>query len=270
MNNQAQYNSENAEVQGEGAGSPEDGVWIINPKNWSGMAGTFLERDFPVPLIRHHDTFYQWVGTKYDAVPEADIRQMVYRFLGSAYTMSKETDENGETVTVRRRFYADDRAVNKLLDALRSLVHVSETLRAPTWLPAAIDEQCKHDPRDLMACQNGLLDLKTGELLPHSPAFLSMNAVEYVYDPKAKASTWDKFVREVLPDEDARNTLQQEMGYLISNDTRHQKIFAHIGERRSGKGTIAYVLKLLIGPENVVNPTLENLKQHFGLASLID
>jgi len=59
------------------------------------------------------------------------------------------------------------------------------------------------------------------------------------------------------------------MGYLLTPDTRQQKILMLVGPKRSGKGTIARVLQRLLGPENVVAPTLASLATNFGLAPLI-
>jgi putative DNA primase/helicase len=100
----------------------------------------------------------------------------------------------------------------------------------------------EHKPSDLFPCANGLLDLKTGALLPHTPSFLTMNAVNYAFDLRATAPRWDQFLRQILPeDTDAQETLQEIFGYLLTSDTRQQKIFMLIGAPRSGKGTIARI-----------------------------
>ena len=44
------------------------------------------------------------------------------------------------------------------------------------------------------------------------------------------------------------------MGYLLTSDTRLQKILILVGPKRSGKGTIARVIRGLIGDENVDLP----------------
>jgi putative DNA primase/helicase len=59
------------------------------------------------------------------------------------------------------------------------------------------------------------------------------------------------------------------MGYLLTPDTTHQKILMLIGPKRSGRGTIARVIRGLIGPENVANPTLSGLATNFGCAPLL-
>ncbi|MFG2380324.1 hypothetical protein [Streptomyces avermitilis] len=42
-----------------------------------------------------------------------------------------------------------------------------------------------------------------------------------------------------------------------------------VGPSRSGKGTIARVLKELVGKENLAGPTLAGLGTNFGLSTLI-
>jgi putative DNA primase/helicase len=63
--------------------------------------------------------------------------------------------------------------------------------------------------------------------------------------------------------------LQELFGYLLTSDTRQQKVFLLVGPKRSGKGTIARILKTLLGTVNVAGPTLSGLGMNFGLAPLI-
>ena len=59
-------------------------------------------------------------------------------------------------------------------------------------------------------------------------------------------------------------------GYLLSGDTRAQKLFLFMGKSRSGKGTLARVLRRLIGVGNVIGFALESLDNDFGAEDLID
>ena len=63
--------------------------------------------------------------------------------------------------------------------------------------------------------------------------------------------------------------LQEWFGYCLTADTRQQKILMLIGPKRSGKGTIARVLRQVLGEENCCAPTLAGLGTNFGLWSLI-
>ena len=57
-------------------------------------------------------------------------------------------------------------------------------------------------------------------------------------------------------DAESISCLQEWFGYLLTPDTRQQKILMMVGPKRSGRGTIARVLKALAGSSTVVNPTL--------------
>src|SRR5262249_61592822 len=64
-------------------------------------------------------------------------------------------------------------------------------------------------------------------------------------------------------------TLQEWFGYCLLPDTSQQKILLAVGPKRSGKGTIARVLRGLVGIENTAGPTLAGLGTNFGLWPLL-
>ncbi len=224
------------------------------------------------PLIHYREMFYEWTGTHYLEVEDGAIRERIYEFLDNGFVRITEKDSEGTLLTAERPFRPTSRDVNQVIDALKARVRVSSDLQAPVWGPEASPEQRKHKAADILPCSNGLLDLTTTELLPHSDDFFSMNAVDYTFDAEAQAPLWEKFLEEILPgDIEAQQTIEEMLGYLLTADTTQQKAFALIGKRRSGKGTISRVLDgLLGGAANVAHPTMASLKTQFGLASLID
>jgi putative DNA primase/helicase len=116
---------------------------------------------------------------------------------------------------------------------------------------------------DLVACRNGVLHLVTRELQPHDPLFFTTNCLPLDYEATApKPKRWLQFLAEIWPedkdgyyDQEAEDTLQEIFGYLLTPDTRQQKIFLVIGPPRSGKGTIVHTLVRLLGEENCVFPS---------------
>jgi putative DNA primase/helicase len=119
--------------------------------------------------------------------------------------------------------------------------------RAPVWLGDA-----PVPANEIVACRNGLLDLPSGQLLPHTPEFFCHNVLDFDFDPTEPAPIhWLKFVSDLWPDDPgAIETVQEIFGLCLTSDTRYQKAFMLIGPRRSGKGTIARVLKELIGRDS--------------------
>jgi putative DNA primase/helicase len=151
-------------------------------------------------------------------------------------------------------------------------VYLDTKVSAPAWLEGATEEQRKLETKNIVSCSNGLLYLPTMALLAHTPKFFSHNSLEFPYDPDAKAPlVWHEFIGQLWPgDFDACDTLHEMFGYFLTGDTSQQKIFFIIGPRRSGKGTIAKVLRSLLGPHNCTAPTLAGIGETFGLQPLID
>src|SRR4029077_19956217 len=152
-------------------------------------------------------------------------------------------------------------------DALVAGIRLDHPTPPPFWLPPR-----EHYPDGLIACQNGLLDINTHTLLPHSPLFFCVNSLPFDFNPKAlPPQRWLALLDELWPnDQQSKCTLQEIFGVSLTSDTRHQKIFSIVGPTRSGKGTIGDTLSNLLGRENVASPTMASLGTQFGLAPLID
>jgi len=215
------------------------------------MARGLLKRR-GAPLIHLNDDYYIWSGGAYLAQEENTLRAEAYAYLESI------SAKPGKGM------------VSNVLDALCSLVHLERSKYTP---PCWTNDRAEPDPRQMLVCQNGLLHLPTGQLLPHSPEFLTHNALDYEFDPKAATPThWLEFLSQIWPaaeEADCIAALQQWFGYLLTPDTSQQKILVLVGPKRSGRGTIARVLTGLLGQHNVCAPRLSQFGANFGLQSLI-
>jgi putative DNA primase/helicase len=193
-------------------------------------------------------------------VDELAVRSRLYRFMEPA---KRWTDsEIPELVP----FKPTRAKVENALDALRAVCNLPASFAAPCWLKPQ-----GQDPLDLMACQNGLLHLPTRELLPSTPHLFTLNGINFAFDPKApRPEHWLRFLGELWPeDEQSIQALQEWIAYLLTPRTHFQKIFMIVGPRRSGKGTIGRVIRMLLGEHNVCGPTLANLSRQFGLNVLV-
>jgi putative DNA primase/helicase len=70
-----------------------------------------------------------------------------------------------------------------------------------------------------LACQNGVIDLKTGKLEPGKPADYIRTATPLDYDPNAECPRWEQFISEILPDQETAAYLHRLLGYGISGLT---------------------------------------------------
>lgn len=210
-------------------------------------------------LLAHHGgDWHHWTGTCWPPLSDTALDNNLYDYFNDAVY---ETDKGIKPFQPSRSKVAD------LVHAMRAVCPVDETVVAPAWL----DGRTTPPASEIIACRNGLLHWPTRTLTPHDPTFWTHHSVPFDYDPRAPTPTaWCAFLNDLWGDDgQSIDCLQEMFGYLLSGDTSLQKLFAVVGPKRSGKGTIARVLTALIGHANVTGPSLSAFAQQFGLQPLV-
>jgi len=238
------------------------GEIVLDHSNPLDHARKFLESLYAVEggvkIVHYAQEFFVYTGTHYTFIEEATVRSQVYKFLDKC----QKQDKKGNLIP----FNANPAAVNAVIDALKSIVHLANDPngKPPVWL----DGYAKSNPpaHKLVSMQNGLFQMDELVLFPHSLGFFTYNSLPFEYNPDAKCPHWLKFLDDVWgQDQQSIELLQEYFGYILSGDTKQQKFLNIIGPRRSGKGTINRVLTDLLGQANVVSPQMEELCDTFGL-----
>jgi putative DNA primase/helicase len=210
---------------------------------------------------------YMFDGRCYPETETAAVRADVWEAQANGKRWHTPPGKNADPVLVPCK--PTSATVNNMLDALQAITHVPKTQQAPCWL-----EQKPSDPpaSEVTVVQNGILHIPPRRIYPLTPRLFTHNALGFRYDPNRvpEPRLWLQFLREIF-DEDAERiaVLQEIMGYLLTPDTRQQKAFLIVGPTRSGKGTIARIIRALLGEANVCGPTLASLSGAFGLQLLI-
>ena len=102
---------------------------------------------------------------------------------------------------------------------------------------------------NLICCNNGTVDVMTGELLEHSPDHELLYRLDIDYDPNAECPTYDEHIRRtLLDDEQAIAIFDEFVGYTMIPDNRYQKALYLIGEGGSGKSTLLKVVLSIHDP----------------------
>jgi len=129
-------------------------------------------------------------------------------------------------------------------------------------------------PAQLFPVQNGCVDFTSKgypKLVPHDAGFFNLAAADYDFEPNAGCETWLEFLHDLWPDSSFEKQLLREwFGYCLLSDMSQHKILTITGPRRSGKSTIARVLRELLGPSTVASPKIRTLNSEFGLWGLLD
>jgi hypothetical protein len=199
-------------------------------------------------LRRWRGDFYRWDPTVGCYVQQSDeqIDADLYRKMG----LTKRSDVG---------------------DVRHALIAVDDVLIDHAELGTWLDSDHEEKPLEVAACRNGILHLPTRELTPATPRYFATTALGVAFEPApTPPRVWLHFLKQLWPhDEESIALLQEWMGYLLTPDTRLQKILLLIGPKRSGKGTIARTISALLGAGSVASPTLASLGANFGLWPLI-
>jgi P4 family phage/plasmid primase-like protien len=127
------------------------------------------------------------------------------------------------------------------IDAMLGYAAVEQDV---TVYPEALDA----DPL-LYNCENGVLDLRTGELLPHERFYLMTKLAPVVYDPDARSELWEDFLDAATNgNREVQAFLRRAVGYTLTGDTGAEKFFFLHGPPRTGKSTFIDAIKAMMGP----------------------
>lgn len=149
------------------------------------------------------------------------------------------------------------------------------------WTPAAANDVMKWaadnapelweaPPLDRLNVLNGILDISTGELEPHTPDFLSPIQINAAWQPGVECPHIDRFVQKVFPS-DAGELFYQLAGLYALPDTRYQKAVMLLGSGSNGKSVALALLQEFLGHRNVSALPLHELAENpYAAAELQD
>ena len=142
--------------------------------------------------------------------------------------------------------------------ALTKMVKVARTLPGIALEGSGLDA----DPW-LFNVQNGTLNLKTGELHPHSRDDYITKIAPVTYDPDAKAERWSRFLPEIFRgDEDLIVYLQRLFGYCLTGAVTEQVFPIFWGEGQNGKSKlIEAAIPAVMGKDYMVRLTPASLME---------
>lgn len=105
--------------------------------------------------------------------------------------------------------------------------------------------------RGMLCFQNGVVDCCERErvLLEPSSSLAVFSVLPYAYDPDARCPMFERFLKEVLPDEGSRMCLQELMGsmFLDRGKMKIEKMGLLWGTGANGKSVFAETMKGVIG-----------------------
>lgn len=125
-------------------------------------------------------------------------------------------------------------------------------------------------PEALINVNNGVIDVKTGALLPHSYKYLFKYCAPVDFSHSAECPRWEKFLDEVFEgNKDLVDLSQRLFGYILLGGRPFlHKAFVLYGGGRNGKSTFLDVLRAVIGYESYSTVSMSKLDKEFSLVNI--
>ncbi|MCL4561928.1 MAG: phage/plasmid primase, P4 family [Chloroflexi bacterium] len=150
------------------------------------------------------------------------------------------------------------RPTQSLCDSVREMARTLISVPAEKW-----DSNV-----DLIPCKNGVYDLTTLKLLPHTPENYLTSKLDYDYDPLASCPNYLHALQTTIPD--AINLLQEYAGLSLTTDTRYETALFLYGPPASGKSTAILGIQTMLGKQRASVLGLGDIKKsRFALSNLV-
>ncbi len=112
-------------------------------------------------------------------------------------------------------------------------------------------------PDPVVNLRNGMLDLRTGELKPWGPEYLSITQLPVSWDPDARAPHYEAWLEDLIPNQ--IEDLEEVASTMLDPSRTPTKAIFCYGPSRSGKSTFLRIMRAIAGPENTSAVTLHQL-----------
>lgn len=132
-----------------------------------------------------------------------------------------------------------------------------------------ITEEKQMSEANLIAFENGVFDMVTGELKPFSSDVVVTNKIPWNYNPDAYSELADNVLNKLsCGDETIRALLEECIGYCFYRRNELGKAFILTGDKSNGKSTFLDCVKAILGDKNISALDLKELGDRFSTSMM--
>lgn len=222
--------------------------WIYDSKRWVPLKSKGEDlRQFAIQAVDIFidNTMCQNADIVYD--PE----QAFYLKMPRPVQDPKESKEN---FIARMQLYKEKLSIvkryNRFLDFIQRGTVIDQAFKDLKALKAKSNIDWDSDDY-LLNVSNGVVNLKTGELIDHDQNLYLTRIAPVDYQPKAKHPVLDRVLSISFPnDEELQQYMQKEAGYFTVGGNRDEHLFLWFGpSARNGKSVLANTIGRVLGSE---------------------
>lgn len=233
------------------------------PRAWNNPLRLAREVGEVVTLARVKDTWFEYRGTHYQPVSDgwvdARVRGVCEAAAAAEFRRRQEDPaaaDDGEEMAAAPP--VTTALVGNVKGAVAGERQMRDDVRPNTWRGGA-------GPR-AVSCANGLLDLDSLTVRPHSPDFFTLACLPVRFDPAAPPP--DRFLAVLgeLMDGDADRVavIQEFFGACLDPGLAFKHFAVWTGSGDNGKTVVLTVLRALLGEGNHTSVKLQKLGERFG------
>ena len=185
-----------------------------------------------------------------DTVPIVSLNQRLYVYDEGYYRY-------GDNLVLQKIIELYPQSTKKQREEVVDYVRIQRHIERPP-----VDEY-------VINVRNGRLDLRTMELLPHTPEAYDFQQINATFDPTIYHEVLDRMLWKVFcGDYQLYKLFEEIMGYLLVKNCRRQKIFIFFGDGSNGKSTVLRMIRHFVGQGNYSALSLQDLETTFRPAEL--
>lgn len=182
--------------------------------------------------------WYIWSGKCWAEDKTGEIKRKADATIRSMYNEARD-EENEEVAKALTKWITQCRNASRKKNMITEAQHINGVPVCP--------EDLDQDPW-LLNCQNGTIDLRTGQLLDHTREHMITKLAPVEYDPNAKADLWTKFLLQIMDGkQELVDFLQRAIGYSLTGSMAEQCVFMTYGSGANGKSTFLETIQAMLG-----------------------
>ena len=126
---------------------------------------------------------------------------------------------------------------------IKAMINLASSIPGIVVKPQEFDKQL-----ELVNFKNRVVNLKTGELMPHDKDLMLSKIINCDYNPEAKSELWENFLKQISNGENEfLRYLQVMAGYCLTGENSEQSFFILYGQWKNGKSVFIESLRKAYG-----------------------
>lgn len=219
--------------------STTSNLFYDDEKNDMGVAARFAKRKKgEVVYVEKLGSFFTYNGQIWEQDSGVRITKIFGRFVRE------------ELADLRSDKSIQDSELNRQSSFLLKYLNRRQCENAISLSKSAMDMPMSglDSNRDLIAVQNGILNLRTGALLDFDPSYYITRQLGIVFDSEAVCPLFESFLETIfVADKDLISYVQGILGYALTPEVNRQELYFFHGSGANGKSTLLNVIRRIFG-----------------------